>query len=72
MGRLEARVQDGVLRVDKLWREKGVKLDDAALDEALDAARQAPAAPRRCGGRGRGSGEPAQAPPAGFRAVAMT
>jgi uncharacterized protein len=36
IGRLEARVQDGVLRVDKLWREKGVKLDDAALDEALD------------------------------------
>jgi uncharacterized protein YcaQ len=35
VGRLEARVQDGVLRVEKLWREKGVKLDDAALDEAL-------------------------------------
>ncbi|WP_224362818.1 winged helix-turn-helix domain-containing protein [Hyalangium versicolor] len=35
VGRLEARVEDGVLRVDKLWREKGVKLDDAALDEAL-------------------------------------
>ncbi|HSP80870.1 MAG TPA: crosslink repair DNA glycosylase YcaQ family protein, partial [Myxococcaceae bacterium] len=35
VGRLEARVADGVLRVDNLWREKGVKLDDAALDEAL-------------------------------------
>ncbi len=35
VGRLEARVQEGVLRVEKLWREKGVKLDDAALDEAL-------------------------------------
>jgi hypothetical protein len=28
-------VEEGVLRVDKLWRQKGVKLDDAALDEAL-------------------------------------
>ncbi|MDY7230127.1 winged helix-turn-helix domain-containing protein [Hyalangium rubrum] len=35
VGRLEARVTEGVLRVEKLWREKGVKLDDAALDEAL-------------------------------------
>jgi hypothetical protein len=35
VGRLEARVEDGVLRVDNLWRQKGVKLDDAALDEAL-------------------------------------
>jgi hypothetical protein len=35
VGRLEARVVDGVLRVDNLWREKGVKLDDAAVDEAL-------------------------------------
>ncbi len=35
VGRLEARVEEGVLRVEKLWREKGVKLDDAALDEAL-------------------------------------
>lgn len=35
VGRLEARVEDGVLRVDTLWRQKGVKLDDAALDEAL-------------------------------------
>jgi uncharacterized protein YcaQ len=35
VGRLEARVVEGVLRVEKLWREKGVKLDDAALDEAL-------------------------------------
>jgi uncharacterized protein YcaQ len=35
VGRLEARVVEGVLRVDKLWREKGVKLDDAAVDEAL-------------------------------------
>jgi hypothetical protein len=36
VGRLEARVRDGVLQVDKLWREKGVKLDDGALDEALE------------------------------------
>jgi hypothetical protein len=43
VGRLEARVEEGVLRVDKVWREKGVKLDDAALDEAL--ARHA----RACG-----------------------
>jgi uncharacterized protein YcaQ len=35
VGRLEARVEEDVLRVDKLWREKGVKLNDAALDEAL-------------------------------------
>ncbi|HLL54839.1 MAG TPA: crosslink repair DNA glycosylase YcaQ family protein, partial [Myxococcaceae bacterium] len=35
VGRLEARVRDGVLQVDNLWREKGVKLDDGALDEAL-------------------------------------
>ncbi|NTX65410.1 winged helix DNA-binding domain-containing protein [Myxococcus sp. CA051A] len=35
VGRLEARVREGVLQVDNLWREKGVKLDDAALDEAL-------------------------------------
>ncbi|MFL5348966.1 MAG: DNA glycosylase AlkZ-like family protein [Hyalangium sp.] len=35
VGRLEARVEEDVLRVDTLWREKGVKLDDAALDEAL-------------------------------------
>jgi uncharacterized protein YcaQ len=35
VGRLEARVEEGVLRVEKLWREKGVKLDEAALDEAL-------------------------------------
>ncbi|XXF80376.1 winged helix DNA-binding domain-containing protein [Myxococcaceae bacterium GXIMD 01537] len=35
VGRMEARVEDGVLRVDNLWRQKGVKLDDAALDEAL-------------------------------------
>ena len=35
VGRLEARVVEDVLRVDNLWRQKGVKLDDAALDEAL-------------------------------------
>ncbi|MCK8503075.1 DNA glycosylase AlkZ-like family protein [Myxococcus fulvus] len=35
VGRLEARVREGVLQVDNLWRQKGVKLDDAALDEAL-------------------------------------
>nr|WP_075006315.1 winged helix DNA-binding domain-containing protein [Stigmatella aurantiaca] len=45
VGRLEARVKEGVLHVEKLWREKGVKLDDAALDEAL--ARHAQA----CGAR---------------------
>ncbi|WP_224244971.1 DNA glycosylase AlkZ-like family protein [Hyalangium gracile] len=46
VGRLEARVVEGVLRVDNVWREKGVKLDDAALDEAL--ARHAKA----CGATG--------------------
>jgi len=46
VGRLEARVEDGVLRVDKLWREKGVKLDDAALDEALARHAQACGATR--------------------------
>ncbi|MFP2931657.1 DNA glycosylase AlkZ-like family protein [Pyxidicoccus sp. 3LG] len=35
VGRLEARVREDTLQVDNLWREKGVKLDDAALDEAL-------------------------------------
>ncbi|WP_225409650.1 winged helix-turn-helix domain-containing protein [Stigmatella hybrida] len=45
VGRLEARVKEDVLHVEKLWREKGVKLDDAALDEAL--ARHAQA----CGAR---------------------
>lgn len=35
VGRLEARVREDTLHVDNLWREKGVKLDDAALDEAL-------------------------------------
>ncbi|MCP3104670.1 winged helix DNA-binding domain-containing protein [Myxococcus sp. K15C18031901] len=35
VGRLEARVREGELQVDNLWREKGVKLDDAALDETL-------------------------------------
>ncbi|WP_342376054.1 winged helix DNA-binding domain-containing protein [Myxococcus stipitatus] len=35
VGRLEARVREGELQVDNLWREKGAKLDDAALDEAL-------------------------------------
>ncbi|ATB27694.1 DNA glycosylase AlkZ-like family protein [Melittangium boletus] len=43
VGRLQARVEEDVLRVERLWREKGVKLDDAALDEAL--ARHA----RACG-----------------------
>jgi uncharacterized protein YcaQ len=36
VGRVEARVREDALHVDNLWREKGVKLDDAALDEALD------------------------------------
>ncbi len=35
VGRLEARVREDTLQVDNLWREKGVRLDDAALDEAL-------------------------------------
>jgi uncharacterized protein YcaQ len=35
VGRMEARVREGTLHVEKLWREKDVKLDDAALDEAL-------------------------------------
>jgi hypothetical protein len=35
VGRLEARVREDALQADNLWREKGVRLDDAALDEAL-------------------------------------
>ncbi len=35
VGRLEARVREGTLTVDTVWREQGVKLDDAALDETL-------------------------------------
>ncbi|MET0405517.1 MAG: winged helix DNA-binding domain-containing protein [Cystobacter sp.] len=45
VGRLEARVKEDVLVVENLWREQGVKLDDAALDEAL--SRHA----RACGAR---------------------
>jgi hypothetical protein len=43
VGRLEARVREDTLQVDNVWREKGVRLDDTALDEAL--ARHA----RACG-----------------------
>jgi len=35
VGRLEGRVSDGVLRIDRIWREGGRALDDDALDEAL-------------------------------------
>ncbi|NMO17183.1 winged helix DNA-binding domain-containing protein [Pyxidicoccus fallax] len=35
VGRLEGRVREDTLHVDNLWREKGVKLDDDALDAAL-------------------------------------
>lgn len=35
VGRLEARVVDGVLRVDHVWKEPGARWDDAALDAAL-------------------------------------
>jgi hypothetical protein len=43
VGRMEAAVERGALRVKKLWREEGAAWDDAALDEAL--ARHA----RACG-----------------------
>ncbi|AUX44395.1 hypothetical protein SOCE26_058590 [Sorangium cellulosum] len=35
VGRIDARVEGDVLRVDRIFREKGVPLDDDALDEAL-------------------------------------
>ena len=35
VGRIEARVEGEALKVDKLWRERGVPLDEDALDEAL-------------------------------------
>jgi hypothetical protein len=35
VARIEAKIEEGALRVDRIWRERGVKLDDAALDEAL-------------------------------------
>jgi len=43
VGRIEASVERGALRVKKLWREEGARWDDAAIDEAL--ARHA----RACG-----------------------
>lgn len=36
VGRLEARVDDATLVVDRLWREEGAELDLAALDRALE------------------------------------
>lgn len=35
VGRLEARIEDDALRVDRIWREPESPLDDAALDAAL-------------------------------------
>ncbi|RJS26161.1 hypothetical protein DRW03_06810 [Corallococcus sp. H22C18031201] len=35
VGRIEARVREDTLHVEKLWREPNAVLDDAALDEAL-------------------------------------
>ncbi len=53
VGRIEARIDDGALVVDRLWREEARKLDEDALDDAL--ARHA----RACGvetvKRGRGA-----------------
>ena len=53
VGRIEARIDGGVLLVDRLWREDARKLDEDALDDVL--ARHA----RACGAetfkRGRGA-----------------
>ncbi|MHB2020475.1 MAG: DNA glycosylase AlkZ-like family protein [Candidatus Xenobia bacterium] len=46
VGRLSGAVQDGVLRVTRVWREPGIELDRALLREALE--RHA----RLCGARG--------------------
>ena len=35
VGRIEARVRDGALVVDRLWREEGARFDEDALDAAL-------------------------------------
>ncbi|MBI5547245.1 MAG: AlkZ family DNA glycosylase [Deltaproteobacteria bacterium] len=35
VGRLEGRLEGEVLKVLKIWRERGVRLDEDALDEAL-------------------------------------
>ena len=36
VGRLEARIEPGVLCVQRLWRERGARFDDDALDAALE------------------------------------
>lgn len=36
VGRIEARVREGALVVERLWPEEGHRLDDDALEEALD------------------------------------
>lgn len=46
VGRIEARIAEGVLVVDRLWREDGVELDEVALDAALEGHAVA------CGARG--------------------
>ncbi len=35
VGRLEGRLVEGALRIDRIWREPGVSLDEEALDAAL-------------------------------------
>jgi uncharacterized protein YcaQ len=34
-GRLEGRLAEGALRIDRIWQEPGVELDEEALDAAL-------------------------------------
>ncbi len=46
VGRIEARIEGGVLCVDKLWREAGAAFDEGAFDAALEAHAIA------CGARG--------------------
>ena len=36
VGRLEGRIAGEILRIDRIWREEGVPLDEGALDAALE------------------------------------
>ncbi len=36
VGRLEGRARDGVLAIDRIWKERGRALDVSALDDALE------------------------------------
>ncbi len=53
IGRIEARIDAGVLTVDRLWREEGVAFDEDAFDAALQ--RHATACEAKGVKRGRGA-----------------